>query len=175
MRLGIIRARALGALALLLALGACDMPQGRDVEAKDKAQAAYRHCEQLRAAGKYATHVETVDCAAPAVVAAYTAAAYPYQDLVAIGIEARRIAARKLDEGDVTPGEYRRDVAALDQRIADEEKRRHDIAFYGGNPKPVPPETLVAGLPSFTPPPPVSGIPSPRAGCVPIESLRSCN
>ena len=171
-RLPAARATAVVALALF----GCTISQTRKEEADATATAAYAHCDTLRRAGKYKTHLAAVDCAVPAVVEAYQESAYPFTDLVSIEIQARRIGASNIDSGKATEAEYQDDLAALDTRLAAEDQRRREIMTYGGRPQPVATETLVQGLPAFAVKP-VAAEPPPMpaaGGCVPLTGIRSC-
>lgn len=162
------------ALGLLFALTGCFSIGGRAGEAGATAQAAWAHCDELRQMGQLKTHVAAVQCAARPVLDAYEGADYTFMDLVYVSIQARRMGAARVDNGDLTDEQYRRDVAALDARLAAEEKRRRDIQFYGGQTAPVPPEQLVAGLASFAPEARASAPPPGPGGCVPLGAIRAC-
>ncbi|HUZ74495.1 MAG TPA: hypothetical protein VMU87_16035 [Stellaceae bacterium] len=154
------------------------MSQSRVDEAKAKAQAAYARCDELRRAGHYATHLAAVDCAVPTVVAAYGEAAYPFNDLIYISIQARRVGAAKVDAGEVTDAQYRRDLVVLDTRLAAEDRRRRAIMEYGGNPQPAAVGTLLQGLSAFTTTSETAARPAPgpaaEPGCVPLGAIRTC-
>ncbi len=139
------------ALGFLFALTGCFTMSGRTGTATADAQAIWQHCEERRETGQIKTHVAAVECGARPVLGVYEGAAYPFMDLVYLSIQARNVGAGRTDNGDVSDEQYRRDVAALDVRLADEEKRRKDIQLYGGRATPTPPEQLDAGLPSFAP------------------------
>jgi hypothetical protein len=165
----------IAALALAVALGGCFGPQLRQDEAKDTANAAYAHCEELRQIGQLRNHEAVVQCAAKPVVDAYTEAGYPFIDLVYTEIEARRVGAQRLDNEDVTEAQYQQDVAVLDQRIAAEDKRRRDDMAFGGDAVPAPAAQLIAGLPSFEPATTAGAMrPATPNGCVPIAGIRAC-
>jgi hypothetical protein len=160
--------------ALTVALAGC-MSQPRLSEAEAKAKAAYAQCEELRQVGQIKTHVAAVNCAVPQVTDAYVAAAYPFTDLVYDEIQARRVGAARVDDGDVSETQYQHDVAVLDARIAAEEKRRRAEMALGGSGQAAPPEPLIAGLPSFAPAPTAAAMPPPApGGCVPLGSIRTC-
>lgn len=158
--------------ALALALAGCDVPQGRDREADATAKAAYAQCEELRESGQIKSELAAVDCAVPTVVAAYQEAAYPFDDLIYISVQARRAGARKVDDGIIGRSQYLHDVAALDARIAAESARRHKAMEFGGNPKPAPLGVLLGGLPSFARAPTAAAV--PPGGCVPLGGIRTC-
>jgi hypothetical protein len=169
--------RALGSAALVLALVGC-FASPRQKEADAKAQAAYARCDQMLGVGKIKTHLAAVDCAVPAVVAAYGEAGYAFTDLTYISIQARRIGAAKIDNGEVSEAEYRHDLAELETRIAAEDARRRDIMRFGGNPQPVPVDTLVQGLSVFAQTPTAAEIPAPPPGtgpaCLALGAIRPC-
>ena len=168
-------ARALAAAALVLALAGCFVQESRKREADAEANAAYAQCETLRHSGKYKTELAAVDCAVPTVVAAYEQTAYPFNDLIYISIQARRIGAAKVDAGIVTEAQYRHDLAVLDARLAAEDKRRRGVMEYGGNPQPTPVSVLTQGLPAFAPAPTVAALPlGAKPGCVPLGDIRRC-
>jgi hypothetical protein len=163
------------ALACVVALGGCFGPELRQDEAKDTANAAYAHCEELRQIGQLRNHVAVVECAAKPILDAYNAAGYPFMDLVYTSIQARRIGAERLDNEDVTEAQYQQDSAVLDQRIAAEEKRRRDDMTLGGGAVPTPAVQLVAGLPSFEPAATAGAMrPVTPKGCAPIAGIRTC-
>jgi len=170
--------QALAATALALALSGCFTPSPRKAEADAKAETIYAQCDQQRQAGKYRTHLAAVDCAVPTVLQAYQEAAYTFTDLVYISVQARRIGAHKVDDGDTTEAEYRHDLAELETRIAAEDRRRTDIMEYGGNPRPVTVETLVEGLSAFTPTPTAAALPpappGEDAGCHSLGAIKPC-
>jgi hypothetical protein len=167
--------RFIGAAALVLTLAGCAVDsQSRKDEADAKARAAYARCDQQRLGGKYKSHLAAVECAVPTVVAAYQEAAYPFEDLIYLSVQARRAGARKVDTGEATEAEYQQDVAVLENRLAAEDSRRHDIMKYGGNPKPVPTEQLVQGLNAFLVTPTAAALPAAPAGCVPLGEIRTC-
>jgi hypothetical protein len=167
--------RPILAAALVLTLAGCFVSDSRKEEADAKAQAAYARCDELHRAGRYKTYAGAAECAVPTVVAAYEESGYPFTDLIALSIQARRIGARRIDSGDVTEDEYRRDLAELDSRIAAEEARRRGIMTHGGNPKMVSLDPLIVGLRSFTPEPSAAQLPALRAGnCVPLGEIKSC-
>ncbi len=170
-----VKRMAAAALALALVLAGCVVPQAREDEAAAKAQAAYARCDELRRAGKYPSRVAAVDCAAPTVIAAYREAAYPFDDLIYISIEARRIGAARVDSGAVGAAQYQRDVAELDRRLAAEESRRRGIMKYGGNPQPEELGKLLQGLPSFAADAGAPPEPPPRpGGCTPLGAIKPC-
>ncbi|HUK61596.1 MAG TPA: hypothetical protein VLV50_20350 [Stellaceae bacterium] len=163
------------AFLLVLALTGCFQLTGRTSEARSDEQAAWARCEQQREIGRLRTHVAAVDCAVKPVLAAYEDAAYPFMDIVYVSIQARRRGAQRVDAGEISEQQYRRDVTALEGRLAAEEKRRNDIQLFGGRATPTPPEQLVGGLPSFAPEARASA-PAPTAnGCVPLGAIKSCN
>ncbi len=172
--------RALAAAVLALALAGCFISQSRKEEADSKAAAIYAQCDQQRRTGKYATHLAAVDCAVPTVAGAYQQAAYPFTDLVYISVQARRIGANKVDTGETTEAEYQHDLAELDTRLAAEDARRRKAMSHGGNPQPVPVDTLVEGRSAFAPAPTAAAVPPPppptatATGCIPLSGLRSC-
>lgn len=169
-------ARTVAAVAIVLALAGCFLQQSRKDEADAKAAAAYAQCEARLTAGQYKTHLAAVNCAAPAVVGAYQEAAYPFQDLVYISIQARRIGAAKVDSGDLTESQYQHDLAELDARLAAEDARRRGIMTYGGNPQRTPVEQLVQGLPAFVTAPTAAALPPPPppGSCIPLGEIRPC-
>ena len=166
--------RIIATAACLLALAGCFVAQGRREEADAKAQAAYAQCDELRRAGQYKTYAAAVECAVPTVAGAYAEAAYPFNDLIAVSIAARRVGARKIDNGDATEDEYRRDLAILQTRLDAEEARRRQIMKFGGNPQPVPLDSLVAGLSSFTTPSAGELRPRRPGDCIPLGAIKSC-
>ena len=170
----LMRYAAFLAVPLVALLAGCYTLQGRQGEAREQARAAYAHCEELRQAGQIKTHLAAVNCAVRPVLAAYDGENYPFMDLVYVSIQARQRGADRVDNGDLSEPQYRQDVATLDARIAEEEKRRLDIMKYGNNPAPEPPERLVAGLVSFEAP--ATDVPAAAnsSGCVPLGALRSC-
>lgn len=169
-----MRSISVAALGLVCALTGCFAMSGRTGEAGADAHAAWAHCDELRQTGQVKTHVAAVDCAVKPVLAAYESAAYPFMDLVYVSIQARRMGAIRVDNGDLGDEQYRGDVAALDARLAAEEKRRKDIQLYGGRAPPEPPEQLVAGLASFAPEASASAPPPGPGGCVPLGTIRTC-
>jgi len=171
--------RFVAAAALLLALAGCSVfvSESRKEEADAKARAAYAQCEQERLSGQYQTHVAAVNCAVPAVIAAYQEAAYPFNDITYLSVQARRVGARRVDAGDVTEAEYQHDVAELDSRLAAEDSRRQEIMKFGGDPKPTPADQLVQGLGAFAATPSAAALPAPPrtgSGCVPLGEIRTC-
>lgn len=176
-----LRARAgrvLAGAVLALVLAGCFVSNGRKEEADAKADATYAQCDQLRRAGKYTTRLAAVNCAVPTVISAYQEAAYPFNDLVYISIQARRFGANKVDMGEATEAEYQHDLAELQTRIAAEDSRRREIMKYGGLPKPVAGDVLLQGLNTFSPTPTAAALPAPPkgadSGCVPVAGIRSC-
>jgi hypothetical protein len=162
-------------VALALVVAGCVVPESRQDAAEAKVRAAYAQCEQQRLSGRYKTHLAAVDCAVPTVIADYQEAAYPFNDIIYLSIQARRIGARRVDAGDVTEAEYLHDVAELDSRLAAENTRRVDITKYGGDPKPTPPDQLMQGLNAFAPTPSAAALPPPsQTGCVPLGEIRTC-
>lgn len=170
--------RALVAASLAVALGGCFFAGARQGAADAKAQAAYARCDRLFQAGQLQSRLDAVNCAAPDVVAAYQESAYPYDDLVYTAIEARRIGAANVDAGNTSEGQYRHDVAALDQRIAAEEARRRAQSIFS-DAAITPGATLVEGLPAFVPAPDAAALPKntqkTSSGCTPVPGLRTCN
>lgn len=164
--------RFLAAAALVAGLSGCFVPQARIHEANAKAAADYARCDALRRAGKLASREAAVQCAASYVMAAYKEAAYPFMDLVYIDLEARRIGAARVDHQELTAAQYHHDLAALHARIAAEDRRRRAIIDYGGDPKPVPVATLIAGLKSFAPT--VTARTPANPNCVPLGQIRPC-
>jgi hypothetical protein len=158
------------AVMVAAALAGCaDNGSSRKPEADRAAAAAYAQCEARRAAHQLPSHVAAVACAAPTVVDAYQEAGYPFDDLVDISIEARRIAAERLDDGQITQAQENRDLAVLATRITAEENRRIAATHVGGRPTPTPPEILVRGLASFAPTPAEAEGPVP-----PLAAGKNC-
>jgi len=161
------------------AIAACAAVFSRKEEADHRAQAAYAQCESLREAHRLATHLAAVDCAIPTVVGAYREAAYPFEDLLFMSIQARRIGAGRLDRGGVSEDEEKRDLATLGERIAAEEKRRFAVMGASGNLRPMTSETLVQGLVSFAPEPTPEAVAPPLPGspanCFTIGGAQRCN
>ncbi|HXQ51689.1 MAG TPA: hypothetical protein VN802_11390 [Stellaceae bacterium] len=165
--------RVAAILAVALALASCaQMP--RKIEAQEKSRDLLARCEALREAGRLKTHVEVVDCALQRVIDTWTAAGYPFMDLVYVWIQARRNGADRIDRGQATEAEVERQLAQLDARIDDEEKRRQDLISRGANPAPVAPETLVVGLDTLSPRP-IAKPRQPEGNCVSIGPFRQCN
>ena len=162
---------ALAAAALVLA--ACT-PHAREDEAAAQARAAYARCDAGLASGRIKTHLDAVNCAVPAVTAAYEGAAYPFDDLLYISIQARRIGAARVDAGAISEAQYRQDVAALDARIVAEEAKRRAAIDRGGRPERTPVEALVQGLPSFAPEPAAAAAPKGNGDCVSLGQIRPC-
>ncbi len=153
------------ALLLAPALAACGSAvMSRKADADQQAKAAYARCEARRAAHQLPTYLAAVDCAAPTVTGAYKEAAYPFEDLLYVSIQARRIGATHVDRGEISEADEQRDVATLDDRITAEEDRRFAIMRRGGNPTPTAPDVLVQGLASLTPAPIQAETPVPPPG-----------
>jgi hypothetical protein len=170
------RWRIVPAAMLMALLAGCFVQQSRRMEAGENARAAYAHCEALGATGKLTTHVAIADCAIPKVIAAYTGAGYPFMDLVYISTRARHVGAERVDAGTATETELKRDLAALDARIAAEEERRLEIEKYGGRVVPVSADVLVQGLNAFAPAPTAAALPpgSPPS-CFNLGGEKRCN
>ncbi len=173
-----MRRRSILGVAILLALQACVVPQSRKTEADEAARAAFARCEAMRQSGALKTHLAVVDCAMPKVVAAYEQSAYPFEDLIYISLNARRIGAQKIDRGKATEAEVQRDLGELQTRVAAEERRRLDIIAYGGSPQPAAPDTLLQGLSTLTPMPSAAALaPAPSASsptCFSFTAAKSC-
>lgn len=153
------------------------MSAQRTEESDEKAADAYAKCENLRVAGVIKSHVAAVDCAIPKVQEAYQTAAYPFEDLVYISVQARRFGARKVDAGEISDAEYQSAVTEMQSRLKAEEGHRLARMRLGGNPNPQSPEELLHGLTALMVTPAAAALPSapPGADCVPIAGIRKCN
>jgi hypothetical protein len=172
-----IRNLTAGAL-MPLALSACLMMSAqRKDEADETAADAYQKCENLRLAGVIKSHVGAIDCALPQVQKAYQVAAYPFDDLIYISVQARRFGARKVDSGEISDAEYQSAVQEMNGRLKAEEKRRLARMNLGGDPKPEGPDEIMRGLTALMPTPAAAALPPPpkSADCVPIVGIRQCN
>ena len=170
---GLMRS-AVVAFVVMAAVAGC-ASASRQEEADAKAQAAYANCEQLRSIGRLKNHRAAVQCAARTVLDAYDGAGYPFMDLVYVSLQARELGAERVDAGDVSDDQYRRDVTELDARIAAEDARRRKSMSFGGSANPAPQQLLVQGLPSFQAEARAAAPQPTSSGCVPLAGLRSCN
>jgi hypothetical protein len=123
--------------------------------ASEKATAAVRECADKRQSGELKTHVASVECSNPRVLAAYQEAHYPFMDLIQVQTAARLDGAKKIDSGELTDAEYQREADELAGRVKAEIHLRLEATAPGTSPaqvsqvEPQTAQALLQGLPGL--------------------------
>jgi hypothetical protein len=133
---------------LVLVLGGCVFAaqSGRDKWAAETSAKAITDCQAKIRTGELRSYQAAAECARPRIMGAYQEAAFPFEDLVAIKIQAVQYGAESIDSGEVPLGEVQRQLAVLDQRIEADADRRRDANYFYDAPPPAAPAQLLFGL-----------------------------
>jgi hypothetical protein len=95
----------------------CDAPN-------TAADTAVLECSEKHKRGEIKSFKGEVECSNPKVYAAWKNAGNPNLDLLNVLLAAKLVGAEKVDKGQITLSEYQLQLAELNTRIADEERRR---------------------------------------------------
>jgi hypothetical protein len=125
----------LGLLLVGLLLGGCASARYR--EAEEKSRAATADCRTKRLAGELSSREASARCSEPKIRAAFTAAGYPYMDLIELHLAHRLLNAQKVDRGEISEDQARLNNAEVISRINGEIARRDAMATPPVYPGPV--------------------------------------
>jgi hypothetical protein len=81
-------------------------------------------CGDKHKRGEIKTFKAEVECSSPKVYAAWKDAGNPNLDLLNVLLAAKLVGAEKVDKGKITLAEYQLQLAELNTRITEEERRR---------------------------------------------------
>jgi hypothetical protein len=90
----------------------------------ERSRAAIEECRQRRLRGEIKTYKESAQCSNPQIFAAWKAVNYPHMDLITAWLDAREAESDKVDQKQITPEQFERDMDALTVRLTAEERRR---------------------------------------------------